>query len=496
MKNRNKIKAALVMVGLMSTLFLTPISSVGATVLPGAEATMQESQNTNLSRESRLAPNGPNPMQVKLVTPGNWATDLVDSYGNVQSFRLDSIDTTSSNENILVKFIVKAQANKPKDSFYAFGEYKTQGLKSTLTTGASGVMNYTEFWIQVPVPKATFSNNSEIILEPMVASSATSSSYSSSFIKIKNPLWQSKLPVSLVAGDNRYSTAAKLSQTKYSTADTVVLVNSEAIADGLSVTPLAYLEKAPILLTEQGRLTPETQNEIARLRAKKVILTGGSDVVGVNVENKLREMGISNIVRLAGDDRCLTSLEIVKYIEAKHYSVDKLIVAGGYAEPDALSAASLSAIAKMPIILTEKDRIEPAMEQWLNTKQIKETRIIGETDVVSENVANKVRAIPGNVVKRLGGKDRYATNAAIYTSEFTGNINKVYVAKGYDLVDALSAGPIAALDGAPVILAGNDLTPEQIDALYNKKGKAVVRVGGGIPDITVNRICENLYEGN
>ena len=50
--------------------------------------------------------------------------------------------------------------------------------------------------------------------------------------------------------------------------------------------------------------------------------------------------------------------------------------------------------------------------------------------------------------------------------KFYGNvISKTYIAKGLQLIDALAAGPVAAINGSPLGLAGDDLTTEQTSVL-------------------------------
>lgn len=67
-------------------------------------------------------------------------------------------------------------------------------------------------------------------------------------------------------------------------------------------------------------------------------------------------------------------------------------------------------------------------------------------------------------------------------------MNKTYIAKELQLIDALAAGPVAAINGSPVVLASDDLTTEQTSVLSKKYGDMIVRTGGGIPDKTVNSL--------
>ena len=62
-----------------------------------------------------------------------------------------------------------------------------------------------------------------------------------------------------LVGVDRYETAIKVSQDGWKSAENAIIVNSSAIVDALSVTPLANLKNAPILLTQQDYLNKDTK---------------------------------------------------------------------------------------------------------------------------------------------------------------------------------------------------------------------------------------------
>lgn len=114
----------------------------------------------------------------------------------------------------------------------------------------------------------------------------------------------------------------------------------------------------------------------------------------------------------------------------------------------------------MPIILVRSNSIPSSIYNWLSGEGIKNAYIIGGKGVVNDSVLNQVNNITTNDIRgnRIGGSTRYETNAFIIDKFYGASINKVYVSKGLQLIDALSSGPIAALENSPVILANNDLT--------------------------------------
>ena len=302
------------------------------------------------------------------------------------------------------------------------------------------------------------------------------------------------VPVVKLAGSDRYETAVKLSQSQFNMANTVVIVNGLAIADGLAATPLATYMNSPILLTRSNLIPDTTKNEIVRLKAKKAIIIGGNTVVDSNVEAALRNLGISTIERLGGSDRYATSLQIAKYIDANLYNVENIVVSNGLGEADAMSIASVAGRDRMPIILSRADKLNDDIYNWLKSESLNNAYIIGGQTVLSDNIINTVNGITKSDISgnRLGGANRYDTNAMVIERFYGSNLNKVYASKGLILVDALTAGPIAALNNGPVVLCNNDLTIAQKNVLGYKNANAIVEAGGGISSNAINSLKSAL----
>lgn len=295
-------------------------------------------------------------------------------------------------------------------------------------------------------------------------------------------------------GSSRYDTAVKLSQSQFSTANTIIIVNGGAMADGLGATPLAKYKNAPLLLTETRSLPDSTVNEIKRLKAKKAIIVGGTGVVSDYVKQQMQALGLT-VERISGSDRYGTSLEVAKYIDKNCYDVSKIVISNGHGEADALSIASAAGRDNMPIILVEKDNISAAIYNWLNSENIESAYIIGGTGVVSDNIFNKIAAITYKDISsnRLGGQTRFETNAMVIEKFYGSFIDKTYIAKGYELIDALAAGSVAAINGSPVVLSDNDLSMSQKTVIGKRYGNIIIRTGGGISNTTVNSLIQCLY---
>ncbi|WP_288222064.1 cell wall-binding repeat-containing protein [uncultured Clostridium sp.] len=301
-------------------------------------------------------------------------------------------------------------------------------------------------------------------------------------------------PVEVQYGLSRYDTAVEVSKSQFTSSETIVISNGYAIPDGLTATPIASYYKAPLLLVDTNSVPVATQNEIKRLKAKNVIIVGGTGVVTPAVEKQLRNIGITKITRLGGLDRYATALQVAQYIDSNLYDVEKVVIANGYGEPDALSIAPVSGRDRMPIILVEDNYIPTNVKNWLKSEDLNTAYIIGGTGIISNNVLNQVNSMTRqNIVNnRLGGIDRYETNARVIERFYGELVNKVYVTEGTALADALTAGPVAALNESPVVIADYLVSGIQRTVLDNKRTNSIVQVGGVVSKIIVEDLRKLL----
>ncbi|MBD8048315.1 cell wall-binding repeat-containing protein [Clostridium faecium] len=288
----------------------------------------------------------------------------------------------------------------------------------------------------------------------------------------------------LLAGNNRYETAVKVSE-KWEKADNVVLVNALAMADALAATPLAKLKDAPILLTDATELTKATKERIEKLGAKNVFVVGGEGVVSKAVVAELEKAGLK-VERISGVDRFETSAKVAKELNA-----DKVAVVNGLNGrlADALSVAAPAAENNMAILLTNGKDLGAVKD----AAKDKEAVVVGGSAVVADSIKSDLKA------ERLGGANRNETNAEVMKKYYGDKqVKSVYVAKDgaaqeNQLVDALAAGPVAGKEGAPIVLAGSKLADGQKKFLEGQGEVATVyEVGGGINTSTVKDLMTAL----
>ena len=281
---------------------------------------------------------------------------------------------------------------------------------------------------------------------------------------------ESNAGTSRLSGNDRYETSVAISKSGWSEADTVIITTGLDYPDALSASSLAKSNDSPILLTEKKAMRTITVDEIKRLKATNAILVGGTNVIGVGVENQLKSLGIT-FTRIGGSDRYDTSKKVAETI-----GVDNgIIVATGLNYPDALSIAPIAGIKSMPILLSPKAHLGSGAEKFIEGKNIPVSYIVGGNSVLDPNVE---KGVPNG--KRLGGSNRYDTNLNI-NREFASDLNfdTIYLATGNDFPDALSGSALAAKNNAPIFLTDkNSISSDIIKIVKEKNVKQVVIMGG------------------
>ena len=317
------------------------------------------------------------------------------------------------------------------------------------------------------------------------------------------------MTISSLAGNDRFATAIEVSKAGFEDgqAGAVVLVGQDAIVDGLAAAPLAKAKKAPILLAKKDGLTEEVEKEMLRvlgttgLGNKTIYIVGGESQISKEAEAKLAKLG-TKVVRLSGDDRYATSLAIAEEVTKEEKKLKPAFVVGGEGEVDAMSIAAHAAKEEAPIVVVNKDEVTEDAKEFMADREIV---VVGGKNSVSEEVVAELDVLDKieKNVKRLAGDDRQGTNAAVINEYYNKNHTTAFVAKdGYvggksQLIDALTAAPLAGNAGAPIVLATNNVSVEQKEAVQsNFKGvKKIVQIGQGIADSVITKIAE-IVKGN
>ena len=289
-------------------------------------------------------------------------------------------------------------------------------------------------------------------------------------------------------GNLRYQTAVEVSKYGWFKADSAVVVSGFDLMSSLCSTPLAKLKQAPILLTEENKLTDDTKTELIRLGVKNVYLVESGNRLSAKVQNDLKALGIK-VNYIKGKDIYDMSLKVANEIN-KIAPVSKVaIVNGEKGIADATSISGPAAENNMPIILTSQSKGLNYAKSFINNNKITERYIIGGDTVLPNSIFSGIKN-----TKRLFGARRDETNAKVIEAFYPNkSLDKVFVVKNgiqnsSHLVDAISLGSLAAKDKSPIVLTNGSLNNEQKNYLNNRSIGEVVQVGGGANTSTFNQI--------
>ncbi len=288
--------------------------------------------------------------------------------------------------------------------------------------------------------------------------------------------------VTRLAGQDRVATAIAVAHRGFDAADTVVLAAAGASADALVGGPLARVEGGPLLLTPADRLDGRVTDELQRLGTTQVVLVGGEAAIAPSVADALVESGVT-VTRIGGASRAETAALVARQIPGW----DGAVVAAGDAPADAVVGAWLAAVQRRPVLLVGTSTVPPAVGALLEEQAPREMLVVGGTAVVGEEVSDALAA-EGRTVSRVSGADRYGTAAATYAAARGAGLvdpATTWLAAGSDggIADALAAGPVAAVEGAALLLVdGGDLRDSPATAMALRQAgpdvAQVVLLGG------------------
>ena len=283
--------------------------------------------------------------------------------------------------------------------------------------------------------------------------------------------------VNRLQGKDRYENAATISESGWEKSDTVIVANGDVFADSLTGTALSGKYDAPILLTRSDQLHEETEQEIERLGAKKVLVLGGNTSISESTEESLEDSD-RTVERFAGADRYEVAANIAGHVMGDQTDKRDVFLVNGDKFADALSIAPVAATKKIPILLTRQANLHQSVDHLLD--RIKSVTLIGGTASISEDIEAYLKQ-QGITTFRLAGRNRYEVNRNIINHYGVGG-DEVYIASGEIYTDALPTAALAAKENKTMLLIKTDNVAEtqhQLNFIYKDKGKDDFTIVGG-----------------
>lgn len=232
----------------------------------------------------------------------------------------------------------------------------------------------------------------------------------------------------------------------------VVIANGYGFADALSVSSVASLKGYPILMTGASTLPDEAKNMLSNIQPSQVYIIGGtgsvSDTVISEVKNLVSSLSDDKIVRIAGQTRYDTSLEICKYF---NLDTDNAVLANGENFPDALSGSALASKLSAPIILTNGQDLTN-QQGFIDSKNYKNLILLGGLGSIdlpieyslkgTSQISNAEKNYINNLSNYCSSYITESTNSYNYMSQLLNDVNG-----GNDLSNLTDPSQISAVFG-------------------------------------------------
>lgn len=293
--------------------------------------------------------------------------------------------------------------------------------------------------------------------------------------------------------------------------------------DALSASALAGQLDCPIVLTGSTKLSAQSADAISGINGIKVSdkdlsptqikdknkvqrktnkdtnttltvwIVGGEKVVYKQVEKDLAELskhtGVKyEIKRIAGDYASDTSLKVAETIESlkKAALADNKKEFAGNAEAqyktcyvatsadyfDALSISSMADAGKTPIFLTNSmNKLDQKALDQIKKDGYNSVTIVGGPNAVDSSVDAALRGVGVGSVTRVFGETGYDTSREFARTVVNAGKNKITLATGWGYQDAMSAAPLAAKTGNPVLIADDTNYTAALDVVKAIKDK-------------------------
>lgn len=314
---------------------------------------------------------------------------------------------------------------------------------------------------EVKVDKGIKSKGDQITEEATIISFTTAE---------KDEVAEDNISMKRISGKDRFATAVKVSQEAFTNSDKIVIANGYSEIDSILASSLARYENLPVLFVENNGIPKNIEKEIARLKAKEIVIIGGEKTVSKKVEEALKA---EKITRMSGKDRYDTSLSISKSLGKD--KIKSITLVNGNSFADGLIANSLGD--GNSIVLVQKDKVSKEVVEFIKSLNMETVNICGGTASVSKEVAQKLKAekITPN---RISGKDRYITSlelAKVKGADVKGTV----FANGEKFADAVAAQNLVNKENMSLLYVRKDSALKEMDA-YLKDNKIVNRyiIGG------------------
>ncbi len=132
----------------------------------------------------------------------------------------------------------------------------------------------------------------------------------------------------------------------------VYIASGQEPADALSGGAAAAHDDAPLLLSTDRTMPVRTQQELARLQPREVVLLGGTRRIPSSAADDVRRnVPGATVTRIAGSDRYETSALVS---DQRFTTSSRAFLANGWASIDAIAGTQYAAASDSPVLLSRR----------------------------------------------------------------------------------------------------------------------------------------------
>lgn len=242
---------------------------------------------------------------------------------------------------------------------------------------------------------------------------------------------------------------------------TAIIATNKSFKDALSVAPLSYAKRWPILLADNGQsLSSEVVSALRDCGIKKVYIVGGELAVTPRVVSQLKSANITVNSRLAGKNGVATSRAIADFALNNGLGAYRMAFATSQNFPDALAGAALCGKNRAVLLLADdkaKDNISFAKD---HASEIGTGYVFGGKSVFSDSLFARLsgNSPEAKFIKTLDGWWAHAGGL----SSMTGS--------GYRSVMRIRNGSVTLYDGDGNILSSSSCDEDDVKRLKDAPG--------------------------
>jgi putative cell wall-binding protein len=198
--------------------------------------------------------------------------------------------------------------------------------------------------------------------------------------------------VQRIAGRDRFATAAAISARYFAAGAPVAYVaTGRSFPDALSAGAAAGRIGGPVLLVTRDGIPGAIRTELTRLRAKRIVVVGGTAVVSDAVVAALRSFTAGGVSRQAGANRYATAAAVSAAAFPRDSRLRAFLASGdGFA--DAVAGVPAAIVRGGPLLLTTRTVLPTPTGAELRRLDPSRVTLLGGEAVIAGGVASQVRA--------------------------------------------------------------------------------------------------------